>query len=1092
MNARLKTALILCATAAASILLAYYVLQTTMLGSYARLEAERSQVNAERAESRLQADIGGIRSNAQDYAHWDDTYEFAIMPNDKFPVSGMPTSILQNLNLNFGIVLNASVTSTLIRAYDYSLQSGTTPPVGLMERLNTADLLKNNLDGLTSKCGLVTINGDILALCVESILASDSSGPARGWLVFGRWMDRSYLQLLSDELQMPIEFYDLKSNSTPSGVKSAGYEIIGKNEDNNVRTINDTLTEAYEVFNDFDGKAAYVLRISQPREIYQVGRESFWQLLFSIASITIIFGILSLLLMNRLVIGRIYKLKSQVAGINSGSNRGKKIPVDGDDEVQELASSINKMLADIDAANQNLVNSEEKYRILTENLTDVVVKFSLDGIVEYCSPAMKNFAGYGVMEVEGQPISKFFADRKQLEKALEEIGKAVQGTEEDKNFEFLFKAKDRQPFYAEIRTKTIFANGKPLSLQGVLHDVSERRKFEDELSLKDNAIETAASPIGFLSLDGSLIYANDAFVRQWGYVKKEEMLGRPYTDFTPEAQGIFEQISSKGSYRGEITCKKKGGEFFEAELVASRVVGRDGNVICLMGSYTDITARKKYESELAIKGLLLDSVTDSIFLMDLTGRFKYFNETMPMVHGYNREEFGKMHLQDVLSEKDVKLLPERMSKLLKEGVAQTICTHKRKDGSTFECESHSRTIDLGGERMILSIGRDITARIRLEGTLKASEAKYKEIYESSNDAIMLLAPPSWKFISCNPAALKLFKVKSEEEFKRLGPWDISPEFQPDGASSGEKAQKMIMGAMAQGSNFFEWVHRCLYGDNFPATVLLSKISIEGRDMLQATVRDMTLKQKAEKALEDSVAEIKRLDQTKSEFLNMVSHELKTPITAISAHLDVLDDFKENLTAQELKSLEAIRRNKEQLRILIENILEISRMESGRFELNYVDADIAQIIDEIIAELRIVAREKGIGLSSAVESIPPIEADDIRLKEIIVNLTTNAIKFTEKGAVKIRAEQKGEFAVISVIDEGIGIPKEKIDKLFQKFYQIDASADRKYGGSGLGLSIVKMLAEAHGGKVDVSSVLGKGSVFTVTLPISKPGKEAKAI
>jgi signal transduction histidine kinase len=243
-------------------------------------------------------------------------------------------------------------------------------------------------------------------------------------------------------------------------------------------------------------------------------------------------------------------------------------------------------------------------------------------------------------------------------------------------------------------------------------------------------------------------------------------------------------------------------------------------------------------------------------------------------------------------------------------------------------------------------------------------------------------------------------------------------------------------------------------------------------------------------LKEANENLKQLDKSKSEFLNIVSHELKTPLTAIIAHLDVLDDLKKNLTPQELSSFEAIRRNTDQLRILISNILEISRIESGKFELAVTKVNLKEMINSIVEELKILAKQKNIELKSEVGSIPLIEGDDTRIHEIINNLVSNATKFTEKGEIKIKAEKKGKFIEVSVSDTGIGIPPDKMKNLFQKFYQVDPSIGRRYGGTGLGLSITKKMVEMHHGTISVSSTLGKGSTFKFTLPVNQTDINSK--
>jgi signal transduction histidine kinase len=246
--------------------------------------------------------------------------------------------------------------------------------------------------------------------------------------------------------------------------------------------------------------------------------------------------------------------------------------------------------------------------------------------------------------------------------------------------------------------------------------------------------------------------------------------------------------------------------------------------------------------------------------------------------------------------------------------------------------------------------------------------------------------------------------------------------------------------------------------------------------------------KAEESLQEKNKRLEELDEAKANFLNIVSHELKTPLTAMLAHLELVDDG--TLQGQQKKSLEAIDRNSHSLRILIENILEISRIESKKFTLNPSAVKVRTLIEETAANLGILLQKKGLEVRVRVEGDPVVEADEARLKEILNNLFSNAIKFTEKGSVTIEASAKEDKLVVKVIDTGIGIPKEKMGSLFTKFYQVDPTISRRYGGTGLGLSITKQLVELHGGTMTVESDAGKGTTFAFSIPLKR--KEQRAV
>lgn len=244
------------------------------------------------------------------------------------------------------------------------------------------------------------------------------------------------------------------------------------------------------------------------------------------------------------------------------------------------------------------------------------------------------------------------------------------------------------------------------------------------------------------------------------------------------------------------------------------------------------------------------------------------------------------------------------------------------------------------------------------------------------------------------------------------------------------------------------------------------------------------------SINEMFEELKELDATKSNFLNIVSHELKTPLTAIYAYLDVIREKEDNLDSDQLKAVEAIQRNSHQLKILINNILEMSRIEAGKFELSQNEIEVERKINSVIQNLQVLSGKKNIKLISKVSSpVGKIIADEPRFEEIFNNLITNALKFTERGSVTIEAKRVKEFVHFTVSDTGVGIPKDKISKLFEKFYQVDSSISRKYGGTGLGLSITKQLIELQGGKIWAESQgLNRGTTFHFTLPIKSQSRK----
>jgi len=225
-------------------------------------------------------------------------------------------------------------------------------------------------------------------------------------------------------------------------------------------------------------------------------------------------------------------------------------------------------------------------------------------------------------------------------------------------------------------------------------------------------------------------------------------------------------------------------------------------------------------------------------------------------------------------------------------------------------------------------------------------------------------------------------------------------------------------------------------------------------------------------------------RAKSEFLASMSHELRTPLNAILGFTElVLDNLYGEVPESLREPLLDIQTNGRHLLRLINDVLDLSKIEAGRMELAPVEYAVSDILETVRASLRSLASEKGLDfVVTAPNDLPVAYGDGKRIAQCLVNLAGNAIKFTKEGRVEIAAEQRGDDLVYRVSDTGIGIPEDQLDNVFAEFRQVDATISREYGGTGLGLSITKKFVEMHGGRIWVESTLGKGSTFWFTVPV----------
>jgi len=390
----------------------------------------------------------------------------------------------------------------------------------------------------------------------------------------------------------------------------------------------------------------------------------------------------------------------------------------------------------------------------------------------------------------------------------------------------------------------------------------------------------------------------------------------------------------------------------------------------------------------------------------------------------------------------------------------------------------------------------------MEEKLRESEANYRTIFNEANDAILLHDLHTGTILDVNQRMCEMFGYTRDEALT-LNVGTISSGYPP---YTQQDAGKLIQKAGSQGPQVFEWHAKHKSGRLFWIEVNLKRAKIMGQDRVLAVVRDITDRKEAANALLQAKVETDHINiqlkqaienanllihqantanEAKSQFLANMSHEIRTPMNAVLGFLDLLRS--ESLTEIQKNYVDMVTESAEGLLLLINDILDFSKIEAGKLDIEITSCSLREVLSAVESLMKPMAAKRGLEFSVFYSPELPdeIQTDPMRLRQCLINLVGNAIKFTEQGHVKVtvRLEKAGlkEYIGFHIEDTGIGIPPDEQGKIFDIFYQTDGSSTRKFGGTGLGLSITKQLSEMLDGTLTVQSREGKGTIFSLLIP-----------
>ncbi|MBE3136899.1 MAG: PAS domain S-box protein [Thermoplasmata archaeon] len=734
-------------------------------------------------------------------------------------------------------------------------------------------------------------------------------------------------------------------------------------------------------------------------------------------------------------------------------------------------------------AEKELQQSEEKFRNYIECAPDGVLITDDTGKFIEINKAGCQISGYSKEEITKISIRDLLAEES-LEDGLAHFRKVIETGAA--TADLWHKHKDSSKRCLTVEAVKL----SETRVLGFTKDITERKKAEEALREGDekwtSLTRNTNDIIMIVDNQGILQYINKTLPP---YTPKET-IGKTIYEYVPKDHyDIISNSLTKVFKTGEqnnfevfSNIPKIGIIWFSTKVVP---IKRDGAITDVILISTDITEQKRAE-EIIVRSEkkfreLANSLPEIVYETDEHANFTFVNQTSLSLTGYTQEDFKSLNAFQMVAPIDRERVKNNILKVLQgKMIPSNEYLIQRKDGTTFPALFHSIPIieenKIAGFR---GFAVNITERKKAEENLRENEEKYRGLIQNSKDSIAMIDLKG-NVMFANKATEKLTGYTLSEgvgmNMKKITPIRYWPK-------SYKALQKEKKG---EAIPYFESVIKRKDGKLIQVETGGQPILKDGKVAgVQIITRDITERKNAEEKIKRQNIQLKKLDNIKTDFLNTTSHELRTPVASIKGYIQML--LKQTLgeiTEEQKKALEVLLRNTNRLDHLIQDILDISRLESGTMKFITEKTDATKMVKEVAETMQIPADLKGIKINVDIQKgIPDLMIDQERMKQVLMNLVDNAIKFSPDGSmIHIKTRKEKEDVLFEVQDFGRGIPKNKQNKIFERFYQVDSGIDRKFGGVGLGLTISKKIIDTYGGQIWVDSTIGKGSSFKFSVPL----------